>query len=539
MALGKLLFMASGFGHGPYTFTRSSEGRYIDADGVLQVATTDALRVEYVDLSGDGVRETPTFLLEGPSTNLLTRSEDFTHADWTANNTVVDADVGGTAANTTGADLLMPTTLTNTHSVSQVVDVTASADQTLSVFASPGGYNFLTLQLVNSSGNAVGRAHFELTSSGSVVDSASIGSGTLERASIERLRPGHYRCEIVATISTSTAGDWEAFVGETSSQMATSWAGGGSSAGLGVLLWGGQQEDDQSFATSYMPSVSAAGGRAADTLYFDFPHAPQEMTVYVRFIESGTKDVASGGLVHVGSATQSADPRFVIQSDGAGLYAVRHDNGMINLVQTAASGPSQGDDVELRAVLNADGSVFLGQSLNAASETVTATTATGALQGAWADTRLYVNSRGTSSPGVVIVPVVKVAAGVKTMAEMRSLDPSMAIGGTVIPVALNTGSGTPTGIGDSARTFDGSWRETIRNRPMTWSAETPPLTVADTRTVEALLESSTQPHTSAGTLMVTSTGANPNVFTKPGGKKLVQSGQDPRYVLKFTAEQSS
>ena len=103
-------------------------------------------------------------------------------------------------------------------------------------------------------------------------------------------------------------------------------------------------------------------------------------------------------------------------------YRVAHDNGTTAVGATLAASPSWGDTVELRGVLNADGSVLIGQSINAAAETTNSDATAAALGAAWAGTRLYVGSRVGADIGLNPILAVKVARGVRTMAYMRALD---------------------------------------------------------------------------------------------------------------------
>lgn len=538
MAITKTLFIASptGFATG-YTFTRAGVAYEIDSDGVLQEKTTDILRIDFLDLDGDGIRETPAFSLEAASTNLFTHADAFDDGDWTKNNVTVEADSGEAADGSTTADLIVPSTLANTHNVGQTLGVTDSVDHTLTIYASPGGLNFLSLQLLGNGTANAARAHFELTSSGAVVDSETVGTGTLTRTDIELLRSGVYRCTLVGQISTSTALDADFFVAETSDQMAATWAGGGSSAGLGVRLWGAQVEDDQGFATSLMLSSAAAATRSADTLFFNFTAPPQEMTVYVKFVERGSLGINNARLVAFGSAA-AGDPRFFISEVGD-KWSVGHDIGATVSAATLATAASVGDAVEIRAVLNADGSVLIGQSLNSGTEETATDATTQTLQSAWADTRLYINSAGTVVRGVNAFAAIKVARGTKTLAEMRSLSPFFGLLTSHIPVAQDSVDGNRQEIGDRSRTFDGTLRETIRNRVSGWSGNTIPMTLADKNEVQALLESSTQPQGSFGDMVAGSTGDFPNVFTSVTSVTPIQSGNERRYVVAFTAEASS
>ena len=70
----------------PYTFTRADAttcATYIDYDGTIRLALANLLRIEWVDLDGDGIRETPGLSLEGTRTNVVLWNRDMTNAAWT------------------------------------------------------------------------------------------------------------------------------------------------------------------------------------------------------------------------------------------------------------------------------------------------------------------------------------------------------------------------------------------------------------------------------------------------------------------------
>lgn len=72
-----------------WTFARadaSTCATYFDRDGILRTAAANLLRPEWVDLDGDGVRETMGFRLEGARTNVALWNRDLTNAAWTKTN---------------------------------------------------------------------------------------------------------------------------------------------------------------------------------------------------------------------------------------------------------------------------------------------------------------------------------------------------------------------------------------------------------------------------------------------------------------------
>tara|TARA_Y100000401_G_scaffold99930_1_gene88538 strand:+ start:1353 stop:2633 length:1281 start_codon:yes stop_codon:yes gene_type:complete len=166
-----------------------------------------------------------------------------------------------------------------------------------------------------------------------------------------------------------------------------------------------------------------------ETFYADFVAPPQAMTVYAKVMgdagldESASTSGGNNGLVHIGSTGASTDPRLSLYSTVGTNFVFMHDNGTNERSSTISSSAAVwGDTVELRGVLNADGSVVLGQSINAGAETTGSTSSTSAVDAdAWAADRIYIGSLGTANQGVAVVYAVKVARGVQTMAQMRAL----------------------------------------------------------------------------------------------------------------------
>ena len=540
MTIQRVLTDISGYALPAYTFTRSSSGYQIDSDGVLRLKSTDQLRIDYLDLDNDGQRETPSIVQEAGSTNKFTQSRVFSHSTWVKSAATVEADLAAAADLSTGGDLLVPSTVSTLHSVRQDVSLAASTDHALSVYASPGGYSFLTLRLLNSSGNNGAAAHFALSSSGTVVDSTTLGTGIHRRSRIDRIRPGVYRCALVGSVSTSTGVEGYFYVAQTSSQMLASWVGAGSSGALGVLLWGGQIEEAMPAETSLMASVATSTSRAAETLYIPFPYTPRPMTVYVRMREDDAVGLAGQPYILDITSAGNGSPRLELYRNATDGYTAIHNNGTV-AVTSAVTPPSSPtySVVELRIELHPDGSVRVGFAVDAGAETLGAQSAGAALAAAWAAQRLYLGSAGGTAPGNARFLKVAVAEDVQSMAYMRSLAPFFVIDGIAIPVAEGSVREEVLEVGDRDRTFDGSLRETIRSRVSIWKAETVPLSVGDRNRAVTALQRSTQPSQVYGAMCRTSTGLLPAVFTRVGEEALVQSSTERRYAISFTAEQSS
>lgn len=192
----------------------------------------------------------------------------------------------------------------------------------------------------------------------------------------------------------------------------------GGAAGEKVDIYGAQLEP--LFATSYIPTTTAAVTRPADSSYWDYPPAPNELMVYVRFVEKGSA-LAGARILQIGSAADAV-PKFLIYGSGGGVYRAHHFNSAGNGSATLAAGPALGDTVELVGVLFADGSTALYQSINGAAVTSAGPSSALALASSWSDTRLWLNSVASTGVGAnrfAEVKVVKYADVVGATAQAR------------------------------------------------------------------------------------------------------------------------
>ncbi len=399
----ELLFSFDGDAPGTNTFTRSGAvGKYVDSAGVLQDAAADVFRRPWI-YTGSPVNgtlpDTQTGLVEFARTNLIS-DDDLTA--WTATNapTVtgsVDDPAGGTGA----------------YSIEDDSGLTEYIDSPAVAASTPDSAVFVVRENVHPATGATSLVVRDTT------------------AGVDRL---------VLAINSWTNGAPNV-TANTGTLLGTRYVGAGywaiygqgtgvtSNTHLARILPANQASETGTIdvyrvnmydqADPLWSIVDASETKNADTWYGTYTPLPQELTVYVKMIEAGSvRDAVDGGIVHIGGASAAGDPRFVLQAAG-GFYQANHDNGTTNPIATLAAAPSWGDTVELRAVLNADGSVDIGQSINSAAETTATDATTATLGAAWNDTQLYLGSLGTSGHGVNPIISVKVVSGVRTMAEMR------------------------------------------------------------------------------------------------------------------------
>lgn len=176
------------------------------------------------------------------------------------------------------------------------------------------------------------------------------------------------------------------------------------------------------FATSFISSAGAATTRQADSLSFPWPWPPQASTLYVNAVELGSVQTAAARVWEISNSTDVGPRVFLAQN--AGVYRETHQNanGGSIVTSAAAAAPAIGNTVELRALVNTDGSIQLGQSINGAAEAAPGASGGLALAAAWASpTRLYVGSSNDANAwGFIAIVSIKVAAGIRSLADMRA-----------------------------------------------------------------------------------------------------------------------
>lgn len=168
------------------------------------------------------------------------------------------------------------------------------------------------------------------------------------------------------------------------------------------------------FASSHIPTVSAAVTRAKEALTFPFLPVPQEMTALFTFIERGTGQGTDFALVwRVGTGNQKVEIRKGSGSNGyEGLITT--STGATSITGELAA-PTIGQSGELRLVVSAAGALTLGLTIAGGAELLSTAAATSSeLPGAWASQVLLV-----ADNGFVELESLKFSAGTKDRAQMR------------------------------------------------------------------------------------------------------------------------
>jgi len=209
----------------------------------------DQPRLNY-DISNGVVQSCPSLLLEPASTNLITYSEAIGSNGFSLIGISIQSNVTTSPDGSTNADLNQEDTTNGSHFMFKDFNLLSGQTYTISVFAKKNGTNrnlrFGDGGIGWSSGFNV---NFDLTNG--TADSGAV---------IENYGNGWYRCSVNGTTSATTS----RLIIYNLLNTSTSYQGDGTS---GVYVWGFQIEQ-QSYATSYIPTLSGASQtRAAESCF--------------------------------------------------------------------------------------------------------------------------------------------------------------------------------------------------------------------------------------------------------------------------------
>jgi hypothetical protein len=392
------------------TFSRSSQARYYDQNGVVKVASVDEARSSHFHNSG-----TKVLLLEDSRVNSYLWSEDFSNAAWLKSAVTVTANAIAGPDGSVTADRIVETNVTSQFYVHQTLPaLTNNTVSSVSVFAKAGERTWLLVVVVDKAGNDM-RVWFDLTNGVVGTKNANL------TATMQPLASGWYRIEITANALTGGSTPQVHIRLATADNDTDTHVG---DATKGLYLWGAQFEKDLVNVSSYISSGVAAGTRDSDKLRWPFTSVPQPLTVYVRFVERGTINVVSALILQIGDSGNSHPQLVIIRNPSLADYGAWWTNASAVARSTAVvAAPAIGDIVELRFVVNADGSVQLSQSINGAAEvggSISATLA-GYPPTAWSGQILHLNGLNGSFVGLNGFQAVKLQHGLQTLAYMRAL----------------------------------------------------------------------------------------------------------------------
>lgn len=255
-----------------FTFTRSgAAASYLDRKGILRYAPAGVPRFHTIYATGES-----GLLIEGSRTNLLTRSEELDHSDWTKTNTTISANAVAAPDGATTADKIQEDNTSNAHLATRSFSGTNGTTYVCSIYLKAAERGFALVGL-NDIFAAFTTIQVNL-STGAVTT----GTGSPVGAFSEALPGGWWRVgfSLAATstgtgrllVYTSTDGVWanRVYTGTT---------------GSGIYAWGAQVEAG-AFPSSYIPTTSATVTRSADSLTRSFADAGIDTAGYWLYAEA-------------------------------------------------------------------------------------------------------------------------------------------------------------------------------------------------------------------------------------------------------------
>lgn len=300
------------------TFTRATTAYFVNSSGYLEVSPINTPRFNYdpITLQPRGL------MIEQFSANYLTRSTDFTHADWTTANASVTADAATSPENLVEADKLVSTNAAPVYVTQTCTIVDNTSENILSCFFKADTVTNCSLWMQYTGGVAQGFiAEFDLTA-GTIVS-----EGTSTTARIVNYGNGWYRCFIAGTNNGT---------GNTSLNARMHVGNGSMSISDSVYIWGAMVERTGLFSsfikttanpasrnseiiTYALTGINASEGSLFAEVSFnsELPATYLQTAValgngstsssYIGLCRVGTGDVAQGRAVHVSLSNALVD----------------------------------------------------------------------------------------------------------------------------------------------------------------------------------------------------------------------------------------
>ena len=238
------------------SFTRASTATYFDSNGILQSAAINVPRVDY--RYEDGLWKLSGALIEPARTNLVLRSQEFDNASWTKTNATITANSIAAPDSTTTADKIVwgnGISVPNSQ-VTQNVNASPTSPYVMSLFIKSAELTSIRIGFITRSAGPtyLGEVNyiFDLINSTATLSSIGGTPPTEYSAGILNIGNGWYRCYVVAKTTGTVA--------VITQSIRNNSTGDGTS---GLYIWGAQIEAG-TFPTSYIPTTTATGTRAAD-----------------------------------------------------------------------------------------------------------------------------------------------------------------------------------------------------------------------------------------------------------------------------------
>lgn len=233
------------------TCSSGANGTRVNSAGLLVAATCPRIDFDPVTLACKGL------LIEEARQNGFLFSEQFDNAAWGKNGTTTIVANSALAPDGSAAmDKLVEGTGTSGWYVTQSYAFTSGVARTISIWVkSAGNSRFLQVVLPVTVFGATLVASLNPDTGAVTTNSASVSAVARDYGG------GRWRFEVTATPTATVSSGVQFRLSTSQTSYAPMYAGDGSS---GVHIWGAQNEPG-AFATSYVPTTSAAVTRSADS----------------------------------------------------------------------------------------------------------------------------------------------------------------------------------------------------------------------------------------------------------------------------------
>jgi hypothetical protein len=358
----------------------------------LQTAADGVVRDAHYIIPTGASEAVRTLLTEPQGTNLFLWSQDATQTAWTKVDTTPTANASVAPTGSATADLLVEGSA-GTAAFHQTVTVASGATVAASRWLKRDNHDWVLMEVANDASPGTDFLRLWVNLATGALGSTTVGGTGVASAfgiTSQSWGNGWYRVALVGSIGSATA--YRVTTHSASADASTTRVNGAR------RLEFGRQVGTSSVMTTYVPTVGTSASREPDSLYWEIPSlVPQELTVYYRGVQVGALDSSLPRLWHIGQGS-TAVPRLWLETRNTGIYRINFDNGTDSRLAGAASGIALNDVFELRCVLGADGSVLIGQSINAGTETVAGPSAGATLPGAFNQPRFWL---GRSASGAI------------------------------------------------------------------------------------------------------------------------------------------
>jgi hypothetical protein len=306
------------------TFTRSSGGSYVGADGLIKYAGVNEARFDHDPVTGESLG----LLVEGARTNLLLRSEEFDDGYWRKTQSSIIPNIVVAPDGTLTGDKLVENTANAGHNVSEfdLRSFDSNTSYVFSVYLKKAERTWAQVQ-INNLVRTAGEDRFRQRVN---LETGETGSAQSEME-VKDVGNGWFKCSLFIPSSDHSGGNGVCTVFPGIGDTSVVYTGDGTS---GIYIWGAQLEVG-AFPTSYIPTQGSTRTRAADNAsitgknFSDFYNI-NEGTAFVDVYKNPS--IISGIALNFSDTGGFGNNRIQMSNAGLVAYVV---NGVVTLNNTS------------------------------------------------------------------------------------------------------------------------------------------------------------------------------------------------------------